>query len=249
VSHQRPRNAISTQLDRLRARRASDVHLRSAPQLLQYKSIARRIAGDRPANVLDWGCGFGQVSQLLREEGLDVTPMDYAEDVTPGMYPLERYPGLEAYLTPEPVALPFDEGSFDAVLSCGVLEHVPDPDGSVEEIHRVLRPGGRFYVYNLPNRWSYLEKVGKAAGLHYHGVDPYDKLYSRTTATALLTRHGFDVVEFRRANLLPLSLSGPVATRAAGAIWHTSRALQRVPGLNLIATSLELVGVARRDHR
>jgi SAM-dependent methyltransferase len=239
------RHAISTRLDRLRARRLTDVHLRSAPQLRQYQWIARRIADDAPANVLDWGCGFGQVSQLLRDEGLDVTSFDFAEGVTPGLYPLERYPGLEAYLSPEPVALPFDDGSFAAVLSCGVLEHVPDPEGSVAELYRVLEPGGRFYVFNLPNRYSYLEKVGKLAGLHHHGVDPYDKLYTKATATALLTRHGFDVVEFRRANLLPLSLSGPVAARSAGAIWQTSRTLQRVPGLNLIATSLELVGVAR----
>ena len=53
---------------------------------------------------------------------------------------------------------------FDAVLSCGVLEHVEDPDASLDEIRRVLQPGGTFYVYKLPNRASYLEAIARRLG-------------------------------------------------------------------------------------
>jgi SAM-dependent methyltransferase len=51
--------------------------------------------------------------------------------------------------SPDPVALPYDEDAFDAVLSCGVLEHVSEPEASVREIRRVLRPGGRFAVTDI----------------------------------------------------------------------------------------------------
>jgi len=50
--------------------RGEDVNLRSAPQVLEYEAIVARIAADRPSRVLDWGCGWGQVSDMLRRAGL-----------------------------------------------------------------------------------------------------------------------------------------------------------------------------------
>ena len=84
---------------------------------------------------------------------------------------MERYPApVGPSRAHDPWRLPFDDGAFDAVLSCGVLEHVEDPDASLEEIRRVLVPGGTFYVYKLPNRTSYLEAIARRAGLYYHGA-------------------------------------------------------------------------------
>ena len=213
--------------------------------MLQYRAIVDRIAGDDPGRMLDWGCGFGQVSQLLLEAGVDVVAFDYRpERPAPGVEPLERYPGLQAHVSPDPVALPFGDDTFDSALSCGVLEHVPDPGGSLDELRRVLRPHGTLYVYNLPNRWSYVERIARKLGLYYHGALPDDRVYTLRSAVALLERHGFRVVEARRARMLPLAVSGRLATRAARPIWLASRALERVPGLNLVATTLELVASA-----
>ena len=212
----------------------------------EYRTIVARIASDRPRRILDWGCGWGQVTQLLREQGLDVTGFDYKPDLEQdGVHPLPRYPEIQVYLGSDPVKLPFESGSFDAVLSLGVLEHVAYPDQSLEELKRVLEPGGTLYVYKLPNRYSYLEKVAKLIGLYYHGAEPVDTLYTKRSALALLSSHGFDVREFRRANMLPLTLEGRVATRAAGAIWAANRGLAWIPGLNLLATNLELVATPR----
>lgn len=130
--------------------------------MLQYRAIACRLAEDRAGRVLDWGCGFGQVTHLLKRRGLDVTAFDYRPDIEEdGIYPLERFPDVEAYLSADAILLPYEDESFDSVLSCGVLEHVRDPDASLEEIRRVLQPGGTFYVYNLANRYSYLERVAE----------------------------------------------------------------------------------------
>jgi ubiquinone/menaquinone biosynthesis C-methylase UbiE len=46
-------------------------------------------------------------------------------------------------------ALPFPDGSFDVVVSNGVLNLVPDKDLALREIARVLRPGGRFAAADL----------------------------------------------------------------------------------------------------
>jgi SAM-dependent methyltransferase len=226
--------------------RGDDVNLRSGPQMHEYELIVRRIRGDAPASVLDWGCGFGQVSDLLWRAGLNVTSFEYARDAEPGVRPLERYPHLQVHLSNDARRLPFDDASFDAVLSCGVLEHVEDPDSSLEEIRRVLQPGGTLYVYKLPNRTSYLEAIARRAGLYYHGLLEHDRLYDPRSARALLVRHGFAVKEVRRTNMLPLTLTGPLAARAATPIWIANRALSAVPGLNLVATNVELIATQPR---
>jgi ubiquinone/menaquinone biosynthesis C-methylase UbiE len=125
-----------------------------------------------------------------------------------------------------------------------VLEHVHDPDESLEEIKRVLRPGGTLYVFKLPNRYSYLERIARWIGLYYHGAEPNDRIYTKRTAYELIRSHGFQIKEFRRTNLLPLTLTGRWAEEAAGAIWLVNRALSRIPGLNLLATNLELVTIS-----
>ena len=205
--------------------------------MLQYRELARDLARRNPGRVLDWGCGYGQVSALLEEEGVDVVAFDYREDIeAPTVEPLERFPEILAQLSPDPVELPFADDSFDTVLSCGVLEHVAHPGGSLDEIHRVLRPGGTFFVTNLPNRWSYTERFAKLLGLYYHGQLPNDRVYTKRSIVKLVERHGFTVRELRHAHMLPLTLGGP-----ARPVWKASRLLERVPGLNIFATSLEVI--------
>jgi SAM-dependent methyltransferase len=131
------------------------------------------------------------------------------------------------------------------VLSCGVLEHVHDPNGSLEEIRRILREEGRFYVFKLPSRHSYLERIARAGGLYYHGALPDDRVYSRDSAIGLLERHGFEVLVFRRADMLPLTVGGRMPILVARALIAANRVLEGIPGLNLIATDMELIACRR----
>jgi SAM-dependent methyltransferase len=236
------------QLERSAPRdRGPDVHLRSAPQLLEYRTAVERIAADRPQKLLDWGCGYGQLSHMLKTRGIDVTSIEWHPTIPEGeVRRLERYPDVEARYTQEPVKLPYPDASFDAVLSMGVLEHVHDPAGSLDEIHRILQPGGRLYVYKLPNRRSYLERAARAAGLYYHGQLEHDEVYTVPSARDLIERHGYAIEHIALANMLPLGVTAPVAQRSrfASAYWGLNRALADVPGLNLLATNVEVI--ARR---
>lgn len=225
-----------------------DLNLRSEPQLREYRAIYERILRDRPARILDWGCGHGHAADALQRGGLDVVALEYVEGSAEGARERLRYfPAIEAVVTPEPVRLPFPDASFDAVLSLGVLEHVPSPEGSLREIRRVLRPTGALYLYKLPNRYSYLERIAKMLGLSYHGERENDTLWTVRSTREALERHGFRVREVRRVNMLPLTLAGRLVAAAAPVIWTLNVALSKVPGLNLIATNVEAIAVRPAD--
>ncbi len=220
--------------------------LRAAPQMREYAEIVARIARDDPGLILDWGCGYGQIASMLVAAGLHVEAFEYQGADSPNaVVSLPFYPEIHAYISSEQVVLPYEDSKFDAVLSCGVLEHVRDPDGSLDEIRRVLSPGGLMYCFKLPNRHSYIERIARVTGRHYHGSDPFDRLYTLGSARRLFERHGFEVLEARYANMLPLLLTADWARATEEPIWRLGRALSCVPGLRLLATNVELIARVR----
>jgi SAM-dependent methyltransferase len=92
-------------------------------------------------------------------------------------------------------ALPFADASFDAIYSMGTIEHFDETERAVEEMVRVLKPGGRAIV-GVPNRHDpflrpLLATLLQAAGLYGYG---YEKSYSRRALRRMLERAGFTVV-------------------------------------------------------
>jgi ubiquinone/menaquinone biosynthesis C-methylase UbiE len=224
--------------------RGVDVNIRSGPQMREYEEIADRIAAEHLGPVLDWGCGWGQITDLLRKRGVEVESFDYREGEPPHVIRLERFPEITAHVSGDAVALPFADDHFATVLSCGVLEHVQFPEASLIELHRVLKPNGRLLIYKLPNRFSYLEAVARILGLYYHGRLPHDRVYDRKRIFDLLSRYSFRIDSFRRTNMLPLTIGSGIAWRYTNRIWSANRRLGGLAGANLIATNLEVDATA-----
>ena len=113
-------------------------------------------AGER---LLEVGCGMGtDLLQFARGgaicTGLDLTPRSI--EISRHRFNLYGVPGT--FLIADGERLPFADNSFDVVYSNGVLHHTPDTAGAVQEIHRVLRPGGiakvmLYYRHSL-NYWG-----------------------------------------------------------------------------------------------
>jgi SAM-dependent methyltransferase len=152
--------------------------------------------------VLDWGCGKGFCCYLLNKERFQVLGCDVVRASNDSAFgqetPIIRAEHLEVVPLKDPVCLPFEENSFDIVLSMGVLEHVKDDFASLEEIRRVLKPRGLLFCFFLPNRLSWTQYVGRKRGENYH-----DRLYTVHGTRQLLARAGFHVEDIWYRQLLP----------------------------------------------
>jgi SAM-dependent methyltransferase len=124
-------------------------------------ALARRVdlRGDR---LLDIGCGDGAYTVRLAGGFSSVD----AIDVQDGPLALfrARIAGTPAagHITMGEMSaakLDFPDDTFDVVTAIEVLEHVEELDQALEEIRRVLKPGGRF-AFSTPNRWFPFETHG-----------------------------------------------------------------------------------------
>jgi SAM-dependent methyltransferase len=104
----------------------------------------------RPFTVLEVGPGDGLVTQQLRRAGLEVTTLDLD-------------PALNPDVVGSATELPFADGSFDVVICCEVLEHLPFEESrlAMAEIARVSRAGS---VISVPDNRPW---VGMASPLYF----------------------------------------------------------------------------------
>jgi SAM-dependent methyltransferase len=150
-------------------------------------------------SVLDLGCGDGQLTQRLTASGANVVGVD----ASPAMAAATRARGIEAR-EGNAEALPFADQSFDAVFSNAALHWVRDQDAMMAEVHRVLKPGGRFVAEMGGHGNVAAIRVALMAVLARHGhADAEDGVNYYSTPEAYsrrLVRHGFQV---ERISLIP----------------------------------------------
>jgi len=164
----------------------------------------RTVLGRQPGklHVLDWGAGKGHVAYFLNKLGVRTDCCDMDRDADDSAFHMET-PVLDRFrIRVHPLkhayALPHASSSMDAVLSFGVLEHVPCVRKSLREINRVLKPGGLFFCMFLPYTLSWTQRLAHLRGDHYHPV-----LYSTGKVRELMHRAHFDLMDLWHRQLLP----------------------------------------------
>jgi SAM-dependent methyltransferase len=109
--------------------------------LMLLRALARE-----PRKALDVGCGEGRFCRMLKKHRIDVTGVD----PTPGL--LEAASARDAegtYLEATAERLPFADKAFDLVVSYLSLIDIPDIGAAIQEMARVLAPGGALLIANL----------------------------------------------------------------------------------------------------
>jgi SAM-dependent methyltransferase len=191
--------------------------------------------------VLDWGCGKGHITYLLRSRGFDVTSSDVVNEVDDTTMLGQDAPILRTSLIPvvplrHPSDLPFKDGEFDCVLSFGVLEHVESDIASLHEIRRILKPGGLLFVTFLPYFLSWTQALARLRGIGYH-----DRLYNKGRLLQLADNAGFQLASAFYGQLLPKN-SVPISFDKA--LEPLDRFMCDHTPLKHLATNLEVLLVA-----
>lgn len=114
----------------------------------QIKAILKDFVTLEQSNVLDVGTSAGYIAESLSEEARTVTSVDINDE-------RKTKQGYEFILT-ENAEIPVSNSTFDIVVSSHVIEHVPEQERHVEEIFRVLKPGGIAYLAT-PNKYGLIE--------------------------------------------------------------------------------------------
>lgn len=153
-----------------------------------------------PARTLDVGSADGPSVGWLRTRGVDVSL-----DMDPrGLRPPFGVCGSL-------LQLPFPDETFDVVSAFDVLEHCEPEAAAVEELRRVLVPGGRLLLSVPAYSWAWSDH--DVANGHY-------RRYTRTRAVAALERGGLVVTRssYAFAGVFPFFAAERLLRRAAGAL-------------------------------
>jgi malonyl-CoA O-methyltransferase len=135
---------------------ANEEHFPSTidPRIQHVQVILKHFGDLTEKKVLDAGCGKGRFARVLLERypGARVTGLDISEAMLRGVsHGIGRIAGA---LT----ELPFAPSTFDFVYATESLEHAVDTSTAVEELCRVLKPGGRLVIIDKnAEHWGKLE--------------------------------------------------------------------------------------------
>jgi SAM-dependent methyltransferase len=108
--------------------------------------------------VLELACGRGGFTHRMARGGAAVTGCDFslsALQIASGKFPVAQDPSDTWFVQADGQSLPFADNSFDLIVSCETIEHLPDVRSAIREMYRVTRPQGRLLL-TTPNYFNFM---------------------------------------------------------------------------------------------
>ena len=112
----------------------------------RWRRLAAAAVVQPGARVLDACCGTGDLALAAEREGGLVTGLDFSGEM---LIRARRKSDTITWVQGDVLALPWDDGSFDAVTVGFGVRNVADLDAGLRELRRVLRPGGRLAILEI----------------------------------------------------------------------------------------------------
>ena len=174
----------------------------STPSFVQTRleEITAEFAPYRKNNrLLDVGCGAGNLLQAARKNGWNAQGLD----VAPNSIKHVRSLGFEVFQG-ELKQANFPTGHFDVITAAELLEHLPEPRQLLDEVARVLRPGGLFWT-TTPHARGLSARV---LGINWRCVWPPEhlQLFSVSGLKNLLREVGFRNIRVKTTGGNPLEI-------------------------------------------
>ena len=147
-------SALSSEADSLKARLKQTWMAGDYDRFSRYleggaREFYERLAVPPGSRLLDVGCGSGQLALMAAKDGLDVTGVDIASNLIERARARAQAEGLRVrFEEADAEALPFEDASFDAVVSLIAAMFAPRPDFVAKELLRVCTPGGTIAMAN-----------------------------------------------------------------------------------------------------
>jgi ubiquinone/menaquinone biosynthesis C-methylase UbiE len=155
----------------------------------------------RGRSLLELGCGIGLDTVEFARHGASVTALDLSPSCVDLARRLLSYHALEANLNVGNAEdLPYPSASFDFIVARGLLMYAENDSNVMNEIWRILKPGGEANVL-LHNRYSWYAVLAKIAGTKLYSEPqdpPVNRLYSMQEVTKMLANFSSYKIFFDR---------------------------------------------------
>lgn len=175
--------------------------------------------------LLDGGCGTGRFTRKAIERGADVVSLDIAGKLVE--VTRRKNPGTRA-LCASLLALPFDTGTFDYVISSDVIEHTRDPYTATKELIRVLKSKGKLCI-TVPNKsfWYFSVVLANALGIRkYKGFENWVPYYRYKR---FLNANNLTIIDYKGIHLFPF-----VVKFLNGILYRLDKIFQRKLGFMMV---------------
>jgi SAM-dependent methyltransferase len=124
-----------------------------APWFLSQLRIVTKMLESESGVVLDLGCAAGSEVAELRGQGFRVIGVDRSQEMVASAHIRFADDRETFFCCADAESLPFPSGSFDHVVCLGDLEYLPSYMHCLDEVHRILRPGG-LAIFSVPTKIS-----------------------------------------------------------------------------------------------
>jgi ubiquinone/menaquinone biosynthesis C-methylase UbiE len=199
----------------------------------EFERLARELAKDLPANarVLEIAPGPGYLSVALAKLGpFKITGLDISQSFVRMASEYAKREGVVArFIHGSASDIPLEDGLFDLVVCRAAFKNFSEPLRAVNEMHRVLKPGGRAIIIDLRKDASWNEIEAYVDGLHISAANSWfmkftfkhmllKRAYTEEQVTALARESDFKSCEIVKAPVgmdIKLTRRQPIAEQAA----------------------------------